>query len=170
MAMDEEHDDGLGGRSRNRREVTAANRWGRALLGLTPTQFAAAPLPEEVRAEAAIARAAPSFRARDRAVARVDALMRDLDEEWVAKVDGFLRAPPQAPAHPAAIQWRDRLLAQGDLALRALVDEQPGIDVQRLRQLVRNARAARPGAGSRARAALTGLLDAWFFRSVERDL
>ncbi|MEJ7747565.1 MAG: ribosome biogenesis factor YjgA, partial [Luteimonas sp.] len=35
--------------------------------------------------------------------------------------------------------WRDRLLADGDAALNALLDKYPAADRQRLRQLARNA-------------------------------
>ena len=38
-----------------------------------------------------------------------------------------------------AEQWRDRLLADGDDALAALLEEVPTADRQKLRQLVRNA-------------------------------
>jgi ribosome-associated protein len=168
MVMDEDHDDGLGGRSRTRREVTEGNRWGRALYELDAAQFAAAPIPPEVRAEAEVARRATSYRARDRATMRVDALVRDLDEGQVRRLDRFLGAPPELRAHPQTVAWSRRLLDEGDAAVQALVDERPGLDVQRLRQLLRNARGR--AAPARARAALDALLDELFYASVDGNL
>lgn len=159
--MDEDHDDGLGGRSRTRREVTEANRWGKALHALSDAQFAAAPLPPEVRAEADVSRRATSFRARDRAIMRVDALLRDMDDAEVAELDAFLADPPSLRQHPETAKWFDRLVSEGDGAVSELVAAYPGVPVQRLRQLVRNAR--KPDAPARSALALRGLLDEWFF-------
>lgn len=161
MVMDQDNDDGLGGRSRTRREVTEANRWGRALHGLDEAQFAAAPIPPEVRAEADLARRATAFRARDRAIARVDALVRDLDEGQVLRLDEFLAAPPALGAHPSTISWLSRLVETGDVAVRELIELHREVDGQRLRQLVRNLR--RPDPPARTRAALVELLDALFY-------
>lgn len=166
MVMDEEHDDGLGGRSRTRREVTEANRWGKALFELDPAQFAAAPIPDEVRAEAEVARQARSFRARDRAIARVDALMRDLDEGQVARVDSFLASPPALSAHPDTLRWMARLVEDPD-AVRVFVDTFPAVEVQRLRQLVRNLK--RPETAVRARTSLIEMLDQLFFGAPEAE-
>jgi len=55
--------------------------------------------------------------------------------------------------HHLVERWRDRLIAEGDDALAALLDDQPNADRQQLRQLVRNAQkelqAAKPPKSSR---------------------
>jgi len=55
--------------------------------------------------------------------------------------------------HHIVERWRDRLIAEGDNALAALLDEHPHADRQQLRQLVRNAQkelqAAKPPKSSR---------------------
>ena len=46
--------------------------------------------------------------------------------------------------------WRDRLLAEGDKALAALLDDYPQADRQQLRTLVRNAQAEKARTSRRA--------------------
>lgn len=56
-----------------------------------------------------------------------------------------------APLH-ALERWRERLMAEGDAALQALFEAHPQADRQRLRLLVRRARAAGDPAAQRRRA------------------
>lgn len=142
MAIDEEHDDGLGGRSRDRRAVTAANRWAGPLCALDPVQLAAAPLPDEVREAVVLHRAIPTYRARNRQAQRIDKLVRSLDDDEIAALDAFLANPEVA--HAEVDRWCDRLVRDGDAALAEWVALHPDTDRQRLRQLVRNARDGSP--------------------------
>lgn len=148
MAMDEDNDDGLGGRSRTRREITEANRWGRALCELTDVQFAGAPLPPEIREAVALGRTITSFRARDRQWYRIDKLVRDLDDEVVAVIDRYLAAPDARL--DALRRWADRLVAGGDDVLGAWLIHRPRSDRQHLRTLIRNARTGTDAARARA--------------------
>ncbi|MEQ1507465.1 MAG: DUF615 domain-containing protein, partial [Myxococcota bacterium] len=91
--MDEDNDDGLGGRTRDRRELTAANRWARPLCALSLVELAAAPLPEDLRDAVLLGRSITSYRARDRQYQRIDKLVRDLDDELVAAIDAYLADP-----------------------------------------------------------------------------
>jgi ribosome-associated protein len=154
MAIDEDNDDGLGGRSRDRAAFTAANRWARPLVELEAVAWAAAPVGEEIRAEVALARtltASENWLARDRSLRRIDKLVRELEDDEIAALDAFLAAPERAiSARDAEVgALRGRLLTDGEPAIRALGAEHPEVDLQRLRQLVRNAR--KPDAGERAR-------------------
>lgn len=154
MAIDEDNDDGLGGRFKDRQAFTAANRWARPLVALGPVAWDAAPLDEVVRQEVSLARQLTldeNWLARDRSLRRIDKLVRELEEEEIACIDAFLAAPEAASAELDAwvAGWRARLLAEGEPAIRAFGDERADEDLQRLRQLVRNAR--KPDAGDRAK-------------------
>ena len=143
--MDEKHDDGLGGRSRNRREFSAANRWARPLCKLIAKEFDAAPLPDDVREAAAIARSINDHKALARQYQRIDKLVRLQDDDVIAAIDAFLADPhvPKTKKDAAAAElehWCDRLIADGDEALEAWLELNPGADRQRLRTLARNAR------------------------------
>lgn len=159
--MDEKHDDGLGGRSRDRREVNEGNRWARALCRLVPREFEAAPLPDEVREAAALLRSLDSPRAIARQIQRVDKLTRLLEDDEIAAIDAFLAKPTVAPrpVDPEAVAldaWCDRLIAEGDPALDAWLALHPDADRQRLRTLARNARGGAPDRRRALRDALTG--------------
>ena len=151
MAIDEDHDDGLGGRSRTRREVTEGNRWAKVLCALRPAQLAAAPIPDEIREEVALHGRLTSARARNRQARLVDKLVRQLEPERVAELDRFLADPDRASAE--IDRWCDRIVAEGDAALDAFLALHPSADRQRLRQLARNARGA-PGRRRALREAL----------------
>ena len=152
MGMDEINDDGLGGRSRDRREVTEANRWSRPLCALSEAELQAAPIPDVIREAVAFGRTVRAYRARDRQYQLIDKLVRLLDDRAVAALDAFLEAPVEAP-DPAEAE-ADVLLAGGDDALSAWIEQHPGADRQQLRSLVRQARRE-PGARKALVAALS---------------
>lgn len=139
MAEDEEHDDGLGGRSRRRREITEANRWGRRLLQLDDAQIDALGLDDALRDAIVEGRRVRGPAATNRHVAYVDRLVRELDPDTVARIDAFLQRPPDARS-ARLNEWSRRLVGEGDAAVSAFVAQWPDVDVTRLRQLVRNAR------------------------------
>lgn len=139
MVMDEDNDDGLGGRTRDRREVTRANRWSRPLAALDAVQLASAPLPEDLRVAVRLAQAiAASYPARDRQYRRIDKLVRELEEEEIAAIDTFLADPNVGYAELDG--WCDRLVRDGDKGIDDWVALHPDSDRQRLRTLARNAR------------------------------
>lgn len=159
MVMDEKNDDGLGGRSRDRREFSAANRWARPLCRLLPRELEAAPLPDDVREATVLGRRLSSPKAVARQHQRIDKLVRQLDDEQIAAIDAFLADPTvakvkAAPPSPETEAWCDRLVAEGDAALDAWMDLHPDADRQRLRTLARNAR----GSKERRKALLAALL------------
>ncbi len=153
--QDEDHDDGLGGRTRDRREFTEFHQ-GRAqrLLELPELRLVHPAVPEVVRRELVVARNATSHRARNRSVRRADLLISQLEEDELAELERFLDEP--APAvHPEVSAWIDRLGRDPDLVTELAV-EHPEVEAQRVRQLARN--LGRPALRERARAALVELL------------
>lgn len=140
MGMDEDNDDGLGGRSRDRREVTEQNRWGEPLCALSAILLEAAPLPDLIREAVALGRelragGSRSYRARDRQYQRIDKLIRTLSDAEIEAIDLFLATPDRALEEEL-----DRLLAGGDDALQTWLETHPGADRNQLRTLLRAAR------------------------------
>jgi ribosome-associated protein len=159
MVMDEDNDDGLGGRTRDRRVFTSANRWSRPLCALDAVQLAGAPLSDELRDAVRHGQAiAASYPARDRQYRRIDKLIRGLDDEAIAAIDRFLADPDAGYAELDA--WCDRLVRDGDPVLDEWVALHPDTDRQRVRTLARNARSKRRYAGQDARQALRTALAA----------
>lgn len=163
MGMDEDNDDGLGGRTRARREAGAAHRYGRRLLQLDDLALDALGLTEQIRAEVDIGRKIEDRGALKRQTGYLDKLLRRLDEPERERIGAWLDAYDDGVyddlVDPVVERWLARLMSEGDAAVTELVAERPGIEVQRLRQLVRNARKEREkGRGIKARAALRALL------------
>ena len=70
--------------------------------------------------------------------------MRREDDETLDAIRDALDAGGEAARRETAVlhrveTWRDRLIADGDVALAELLTEYPGADRQHLRQLSRNA-------------------------------
>lgn len=146
--IDEENDDGLGGRSRHRREVNASRRYGATLIGLDPDRLADVPMSDELREAIALGRRIDSPIAKKRQILFIEKLLRNLEDDEIVPIERLLAAPRQGPrADRTADREADALLASDD-ALAAWVAAHPGADVQRLRTLIRNARkdAKRRGA------------------------
>src|SRR5688500_3545102 len=139
MVMDEDNDDGLGGRTRDRRAFTSANRWGEALCALDAVQLAAAPLADDLRDAVRLGQAvAASYPARNRQHRRIDKLVRGLDDPEIAAIDAFLEDP--SAGYQELDGWCDRLVRDGDPAIDAWITLHPDVERQRLRTLARNAR------------------------------
>ena len=161
MVQDEQNDDGLGGRYRDRKAHTAANRWAHPLAALDDVQLAAIKLPEWILEEVLMARRLVdtyNYLARERSLARVDKLVHELDEAEIWRIDSFLQNPGRANLeHGLRVNhWRQRLIEEGEPAIRAFGEKFPAADLQRLRQVVRNLR--KPDPGERPRRQLEELL------------
>ena len=93
------------------------------------------------------ARRTRSHEGRRRQLQYVGKLMREIDaapvRAWFAALDG--ESAVAIAAHHRAERWREQLLAD-DAALTGLARECPGLDLQRLRTCVREARKERAAA------------------------
>ena len=117
---------------------------GERLIGLNPEQLAAIALPENLHDAVEQARRMTKHEARRRQLQYIGRLMRDVDPEPIReklKVWDGVSIEETARLHRIE-RWREKLL-EGDGAIGALVHAHPRIDTQRLRALVRNARAER---------------------------
>lgn len=133
------------GRGREKRIAEAAQALGEALLALNSAQLARFDLPDRLRQAIADGQAIRSHSALRRQRQYIGKLMREVDPEPIAmrlrEVKGEDEAS-KARLHRAE-HWRERLLAEGDQALGALLDEFPAADRAHLRNLIRQARDER---------------------------
>lgn len=120
---------------------------GERLVSLNADQLDAIVLPEDLRAAVDEARRVPGRESLRRHLQYIGRLMRDVDPEPIREKlaiwDGLSRGHT-AKLHDIE-RWRDRLL-DDDAALEEFMRGQPGADTQRLRALIRNARAERAAA------------------------
>lgn len=132
-------------RSQQRRDALAVLALGAQLVDLSEAQLDQLPMvPEDLREEIRTARKVTSNIARKRALQYLAKIMRREEDDTLEAIRSALdygRADARrdtAALHRVEI-WRDRLLAEGDVALAELLALHPGADRQRLRQLARNA-------------------------------
>jgi ribosome-associated protein len=117
---------------------------GERLVGLNPGQLAAIALPEDLHDAVEQARRITKHEARRRQMQYIGRLMRAVDPEPIReKLKAWDGISTEETARVHRIErWREELI-DDDGAIGALVHAHPGIDIQRLRALVRNAREER---------------------------
>lgn len=132
-------------RSQRKREMLALQELGARLMELSPAQWQALNPGPALSQALEESRRVKGHNARRRHAKRLGKLLRDEEADRVralfAHLDGD-RREERRRLHRLE-RWRERLLADGDAALEALLAEVPGADRQRLRQLVREGRRER---------------------------
>ncbi|MGE8213015.1 ribosome biogenesis factor YjgA [Stenotrophomonas sp.] len=133
-------------RSQNRRDALEVLALGEKLVELTPAQLARLPIPEGLLEHIEYTKRITSHGARKRQLAFLAKQMRREEDETLEAIRDALDANSETSRREVAImhrmeRWRERLLAEGDVALGELLDEYPQADRQALRTLVRNALA-----------------------------
>lgn len=125
-----------------KREAEAMRELGRRLTALSPQQLADIPMDEEVAEAIGEWRRIRSREAQRRQIQRIGKLLRQIDTAPIqAALDRLDHTSSLAKAElHHAERWRDRLLEEGDEAVQAFVADHPDVDIQPLRQLIRNAR------------------------------
>jgi ribosome-associated protein len=139
--MSTENDGGFVSRTQKKQEVEELQKLGAALVNLQPAQLDNLSLPGELLAAVREAQRLRSHGARRRQLQYIGKIMRGVDP---APVRAALAA---VAGHSAAAKlqqrqlenWRSRLIDDDD-ALTAFAAEHPGVDLQTLRTLIRNAR------------------------------
>lgn len=131
-------------RKQQRRDALDVLALVQTLGDLSSTQLEKLPLPEHLLALFADLRRISAHGARKRQHAYIAKQMRGEDDETLGAIRDALEAGGEATRQETALlhraeAWRERLLAEGDGALSALLDTYPQADRQQLRQLVRNA-------------------------------
>lgn len=132
-------------KSQRKREAHALQDLGERLVQLDREQLARMPLSDELRDAISLARSIRQRGGRKRQMQYIGKLMRSVDAEPIR--DALLRiegrhAEDIARQHRIE-RWRDRLLEEGDEAIAALKDAYPDVDIQRVRQTVRQCQRER---------------------------
>ncbi len=131
-------------KSELKRQVNALQELGEALVNEPRDRVKRVPMPEDVRDAILECQTITNHEGRRRQMQFVGKKMRTLDEEEVAAIqraiDSWKGASKADTAAMHALERRrDKLLAD-DNALTTLLGENPELDVQHLRTLIRNAR------------------------------
>jgi len=131
-------------RSEQRRAALDVLALGERLVALAPAQLAKLPVPDALLPHIAETRRMTSHGARKRQLGFLAKQMRREDPEALDAVRDALDAGGEASRKETALLHRaevarERLLEGGDEALSAFLEQHPGADRQRLRQLLRNA-------------------------------
>lgn len=151
MTQDEDNDEGESQSPRaieRRRRAQAGDhsaRVARALMQLAEKDFAHLSLDEYLHDAAARARAATAHGARRREERRLAGVLRVVGaaeaEKQLAEVQ--TQAQPDVRLFHAAEAWRERLITQGETALKAFHQEFADLDHERWTRLVDDAGAER---------------------------
>ena len=128
-------------RSQLKREAEALQDLGAALVELPQSRLDRIEMPEKLREAIALARRITAHGGKRRQMQFIGKLMRGLDAESIrAQLEAFQQADRRSAQHFHKLEaLRDQLLAEGDAALGAVLDQYPNADRQHLRQLVRQA-------------------------------
>lgn len=143
-------------RAEKKKRAWQLENLGEALVKLPAGKLARVTLPEDLREAVMEARRITAHGGYRRQVQFIGRIMRTIDARPIAaQLEALLQEDaPSSAAFKAAERWRDRLIAEGDDALAALVQEHPEADRTTLRQLARQAvveqQKARPPHASRA--------------------
>ncbi len=131
-------------RSANRRAALDILELGEQLVALSAAQLARLPIPDEVMPHIRETQRITAYGARKRQLAFLAKQMRRQDDEVLDAIRDALGKDGEATRRETAAMHRiealrDTLLGdEGDAAMTALLDDYPGADRQKLRQLVRN--------------------------------
>ncbi|MFT4256180.1 MAG: ribosome biogenesis factor YjgA [Pseudoxanthomonas sp.] len=131
-------------RSQQREDALEIRALAEKLVALTPARLAKLPIPDDLMPHIAETRRISSHIAHKRQLQFLAKQMRREDDATLEAIRDALDDSGESVRQANALlhlaeQWRERLLADGDAALAALLDEYPTADRQKLRQLIRNA-------------------------------
>jgi ribosome-associated protein len=127
-----------------KRQSDALQALGAALVEAPRDRVKRVPMPEDVKEAILTCQTITNHEGRRRAMQFVGKKMRSLDEEEVAviqrTIEGWKGASKADTAAMHALERRRDKLLVDDGALTTLLSENPELDVQHLRTLIRNAR------------------------------
>lgn len=128
-------------KSQRKRDARILFELGRSLVRLDTASLARLPLDAPLREAIGEARAIKSHVAHKRQLQYIARLLRGMDAEPIQQgIEALQMEARQATArHHRVEAWRDRLLSEGDGALQELIAGAGHLEMQSLRQLVRNA-------------------------------
>jgi ribosome-associated protein len=128
-------------KTRIKKDIAALFELGEEISELSLATIVSFDLPENIHKAVVEVASMPHKGARKRQLKYIAGQLHKIDVEPI--LEKLARIKNQSAhavrEHHQVERWRDRLIADGDDALAALLDEQPHADRQQLRQLVRNA-------------------------------
>lgn len=134
-------------RTKKKKEAEELQRLGLELNKLSVRQLECIEIPENLRTALIEGKSITSNIAARRHRQFIGALMRDVNPKTISQA--LIKAEKEFSAgfevEKEARIWIDRVLAGGVVEMEALLFEFPGIERQRLRQLVRNIKKEKPG-------------------------
>jgi ribosome-associated protein len=131
-------------KSELKRQMTALQKLGQELVDAPRDRVKRVPMPEDVRDAILECQTITNHEGRRRQMQFVGKKMRTLDEEEVAliqkTIDSWKGASKSETAAMHSLERKREKLLSSDTALTELLAENPDLDVQHLRTLIRNAR------------------------------
>ncbi|MGH8807944.1 MAG: ribosome biogenesis factor YjgA [Noviherbaspirillum sp.] len=131
-------------KSQLKREMTALQDLGEELVAQPKDRVMRVPMPEDVREVILECQKIKDHEGRRRQMQFVGKKMRTLEEDEIAAIqkvlDSWKGASKAETAAMHALERRREKLLADDNALTELKAQHPGVDVQQLRTLIRNAR------------------------------
>ena len=142
-------------KSQRKRDAHELLDLAKKLIAMPESRLNRMPMDDNLREEIEFARSIRAHGARNRQRMTVGKMLRTRDtEELIDAVNGIDQKNRQVNARFHHVEtWRDRLVEGTDQDLSELLDQSPAINVQTLRQLIRNAKKeaklGKPPAASR---------------------
>jgi len=142
-------------KSQRKRDAHELLDLAKKLISMPESRLKRMPMDDDLREEIEFARSIRAHGARKRQLMTVGKMLRKRDtEELIDAVNGIDQKNRQVNARFHHIEaWRDRLVEGTDQDLSELLEQSPDINVQTLRQLIRNAKKeaklGKPPAASR---------------------
>ena len=131
-------------KSELKRQMTALQKMGQELVNSARDRVKRVPMPEDVRDAILECQQITNHEGRRRQLQFVGKKMRTLDEAEVAliqkTIDSWKGASKSETAAMHSLERKREKLLTKDTALTELMEENPELDVQHLRTLIRNAR------------------------------
>lgn len=125
-------------KSQLKRDAHAQQELGRRLTTLPEKELSKLPIPESVyRAVTEFRRLPNSHGAKRRQLQFIGKLMRDCDHDTIVEALEEVLHANNTNTESKEVVWLDKILQQGDVAIEALVQEQPPANRQQLRQQLR---------------------------------
>ena len=123
-----------------KKEIGVLFEMGETMSKLSATHLKSLDLPENIHKAVSDVTAMPHNGARKRLLKYIAGQLHKLDvspyQEKLARIQN--KSAHSVREHHIVEHWRDRLIHEGNDAITELFDEQPSVDLQHIRQLLRN--------------------------------
>ena len=129
-------------KSQAKRDVEELQKLGGRLIKLSKATLEQFDLDEKLLDAILLAQSIHSNSAGRRQLQLIGKIMRQVDSDAIRlQYERYQNQAKEANAHFHSLElWRDRILTEGDSGINELLNEHPGLERSRLRQLLRNAK------------------------------